>query len=146
MLPARTVSAGGHDGVLVDQVDHSDKKFSEYNYEHMDEKDFDAIIAPLDDIKDDTSKADEVLQLIIDMEDYCNLLQGNGTLAHIYSDLVADDAHWDDETKYTSELYTNVIDKVWQCTVPLPIPPTAMCCMSVSMIRMTGRISWITRT
>ena len=50
MLPARYASAGGHDGVLVDQADHSDLDFSEYKYEHMDEKDFDAIIAPLDDI------------------------------------------------------------------------------------------------
>ena len=72
MLPARSVWAGDHDGVLVDQTDHADIDFSQYQYEHMDEKDFDAIIAPLDDIADDLSKADEVLQLIIGMEDYCN--------------------------------------------------------------------------
>ncbi|MCR4642104.1 MAG: hypothetical protein K5697_08755, partial [Lachnospiraceae bacterium] len=115
LLPGRYVSAGDHDGVLVDHVDHSDKDFSEYQYEHMDGKDFDAIIAPLDGIVDDTSNADQVLEIIIAMEDYCNKLNASSTIAHIHGDLVADDAYWDDELKYSSELYTDVADKVMQC-------------------------------
>ena len=113
MIPSLWTSAAGeHDGRLTDRVTHSDKKFKDYEYVRMDEKDFDEIIDGLDDLAADAGSADAVLDVIIAMEDYYNELSANYSIAHIYSDLVADDAYWDDEVKFYDELGTSISDKI----------------------------------
>lgn len=112
LVPSITVYAAGRDTKLISNVEHTDLKFEDFEYVDMKESDFDAIIADLPDIVDDTSKADEVLEIIIAMEDYYNDLEGNGAIAHIYSDLDADNEEYDEWVQNNSDLSTSVVDKI----------------------------------
>ncbi len=112
LIPSINVYAASRDTRLISQVEHTDLKFEDFEYVEMKESDFDAIIADLPDIVDDTSKADEVLEIIIAMEDYYNDLEGNGAIAHIYSDLDADNEEYDEWVQNNSDLSTSVIDKI----------------------------------
>ncbi len=113
MLPTMwSAAAGQHDGKLTDRVKHTDKKFKDFEYGRMDEKDFDEIIDGLDDLAADAASADAVLDVIIAMEDYYNEMKRNASIAHIKSDLVADDKYWDDEVQYFDDLGTSVADKI----------------------------------
>lgn len=107
-----TAYATDRDTSLTSRVDHTDENFEDYEYVEMKESDFDAIVANLPDIVDDTSKADEVLEIIIGMEDYYNDLNANATIAHIYSDLDADNEEYDARVQYCSDLGTSVGDKI----------------------------------
>ncbi|MBR3734883.1 MAG: hypothetical protein IKN07_03315, partial [Lachnospiraceae bacterium] len=106
------LAAGEHDGRLTDRADHTDKDFDEYEYERMDEADFDAIIDGLDELVQDTANADKVLDVIVGMEDYYCEASRNYSIAHIKSDLVADDQYWDDEVMFWDDLTTNIGDKI----------------------------------
>ena len=115
MIPGMwTSAAGAHDGKLTDRVQHSDKKFKDYEYSRMDEKEFDEIIDGLADFVDDTASADAVLDVIIAMEDFYNEVRSNYSIARIHSDIVADDKYWDDEVLFYDELSNNVGDKIMQ--------------------------------
>ena len=105
-------AAGEHDGRLTDRTDHTDKDFEDYEYERMDEADFDVIIDGLEDLVQDTANADQVLDVIVGMEDYYCEAARNYSIAHIKSDLVADDEYWDDEVMFWDELTTNIGDKI----------------------------------
>ena len=51
LFSTMTVYAEGeHDGRLTDRADHTDKNFEDYEYERMDEADFDAIIDGLEEL------------------------------------------------------------------------------------------------
>ena len=110
--PMIAYAEGEHDGRLTDRADHTDKDFDDYEYERMDEADFDAIIDGLEDLVTDTANADKVLDVIVGMEDYYCEASRNYSIAHIKSDLVADDEYWDDEVMFWDELTTNVGDKI----------------------------------
>lgn len=112
LIPSITVYAANRDTKLISNVEHTDLTFEEFEYVEMKESDFDDIIAGLPDIVDDTSKADEVLEIIIAMEDYYNDLEANGSIAHIYSDLDADNEEYDEWVQYNSDLSTSVVDKI----------------------------------
>lgn len=107
-----TAYATDRDTSLTSRVDHTDDSFGDYEYVEMKESDFDKIVKKLPDIVDDTSKADEVLDIIIGMEDYYNDLNANATIAHIYSDLDADNEEYDEMVQYCSDLGTSVGDKI----------------------------------
>ncbi|MBR3516421.1 MAG: hypothetical protein IKO10_08920 [Lachnospiraceae bacterium] len=112
-LSASSVSAAGeHDGRLTDRADHTDKNFEDYEYGRVDVADFDAIIDGLEDLVQDPANADQVLDVIVGMEDfYCEAAR-NYSIAHIKSDLVADDQYWDDEVMFWDELTTDIGDKI----------------------------------
>lgn len=113
LVPSITAYAVGRDTELTSRVDHTDLSFEDFEYVEMQESDFDAIIADLPDIVDDTSKADEVLDIIIAMEDYYNQLDANYAIAHIYSDLDADNELYDERVQYMSDLGTSIGDKIY---------------------------------
>ena len=113
MLSSITASAAGeHDGRLTDRAEHTDKNFEDYEYERMDVADFDAIIDGLADLTADPQNADQVLDVIIGMEDYYCQASRCYSIAHIHSDLVADDQYWDDEVMFWDELTTDIGDKI----------------------------------
>lgn len=112
LVPSITAYATDRNTKLVSNVEHTDLSFEDFEYVEMKESDFDAIIEGLEDIVDDTSKADKVLEVIIAMEDYYNELDGYAAIAHIYSDLDADNETYDEWVQYTSDLRTSVVDKI----------------------------------
>ena len=57
LVPSITAYAVGRDTELTSRVDHTDLSFEDFEYVEMQESDFDAIIADLPDIVDDTTKA-----------------------------------------------------------------------------------------
>ncbi len=113
MLSSMTAAAAGeHDGRLTDRAEHTDKNFEDYEYDRMDVAEFDAIIEGLDELVADTANADKVLDVIVAMEDYYCEAGRNYSIAHIHSDLVADDQFWDDEVMFWDELTTDIGDKI----------------------------------
>ncbi|MBR1471113.1 MAG: hypothetical protein IJ600_05670 [Lachnospiraceae bacterium] len=125
MSTLTAAAAGAHDGRLTDRVAHSDLKFSEYEYARMDKADFDAIIEGLDELVQDEANADAVLDVIIGMEDYYNELSRCYSIAHIHSDLVADDKYWDDEVMFWDELGTDVGDGIMMAYKTIAVSPCA---------------------
>ncbi len=108
----RVYADGEHDGRLTDRTDHTDKKFEDWEYERMNADDFHAITQDIDTLVADAANADAVLDLIVGMEDYANELGRNYAIAHINSDLVADDKYWDDEVQFNSDLATDIFDEI----------------------------------
>lgn len=114
LMPGIKVYAeeGEHDGRLTDRTEHTDKKFDEWEYSRMDKADFDKIVENIDETIADTANSDAVLDIIVGMEDYINEVGRNYGIAHINSDLVADDKYWDDEVQFYSDLATDVSDAI----------------------------------
>lgn len=107
-------AAGSHDGILVDRAEHSDLNFKDYEYRRMDEAEFKAIVDGLDTLCADEANSDQTIEVVVKMEDYCNELHKNYSIANLYSNLYADDDKYDDEVKYYNELSDNVFDQVMQ--------------------------------
>ncbi len=103
-------AAGLHDNVLTDRATHTDLKFEDYEYKRVDAKEFDEIIDGLDELCQDASNGDAVLDVILAMDDFRLEMEKNRGLAEFYSYQYVDDDHYDEEYQFYTELYNDVSD------------------------------------
>ncbi len=116
------------EGILIDNVEHTDLTFEELEYYRMSEEDFDAIVADLEAVCAVEGNEDAVTDIIIAMEDYYNELMGNYSIAQIYTTLDAENEAYDEELTFYDELGTSVGDKIQICyqTIALSVCSEAL--------------------
>ena len=108
-IPGVNAANGGQ---LTDQVDHVDSTFEELEYFDVTEEDFDAVVANLEEIASDINNADQVEDIIDQMEDLYLKNATNDAIASVYATLDAENQEYNDLVMMYDELWTSLGDKI----------------------------------
>lgn len=101
-------------GELIDSVDHTDSQFEELTYFEVTEEDFDAVVENLATIAADINNADQVDEIIDQMEDIARKVMTNDVIANIYATLDAENQEYNDLVTTYEDLAVVLNDKLMQ--------------------------------
>ncbi len=138
MLFPMAVRADDHEGVLVDDAEHTDLMFEDYEYYRMELSDFEQIVDGLEDLVLDEANADRVLEIIIAMEDYYNEMDRNYSIMNLYASIDCTDEGYKEEVKFYDVLSTEVGDRISQAYKTIAVSP----CSDVLHERIDDEDEW----
>lgn len=102
-------------GELTDEVDHTEFNFEDLTYfDDVTEEEFDDFTVRLEAAVTDIGNADQVDDLIDEMEDMARRMMANSVIANIYATLDAENQEYNDLVTHYDELAVDLNDKIQQ--------------------------------